>query len=102
MNANFWRRCARPICATPNSGLVLECEPTCGTMTTIPLQQAIEMCARASRTWFGPNAASKTFSKVQEAAAQGDAEAVEIWSKVLDEIKKLDAVDTDAGASSPE
>ena len=69
-------------------------------MATIPLQQAIEMYARASRSWFGRDAALKTAAKVREATERGDAEGVEVWSRVLDEIRKLDAASSEGGAAS--
>ena len=64
----------------------------------ITLDQAIVIYARASRSWFGEKAKFKTQERIQQLAAQGDNEGVDVHERVRLNIMRLEAPSAEPGS----
>jgi hypothetical protein len=56
----------------------------------VTLEQSIDIYARATRTWFGTEAVSKTQERIDHFRETGDAEGLEVHEQVKRHILELD------------
>jgi hypothetical protein len=56
----------------------------------VTLEQSIEICARASRKWFGAKARQETQERIEHFEKVGDAEGARVHERVKQHIAQLE------------